>query len=129
VVSRVVTVKHEFEPVDEWHTTSILVELMLRTGKAVPAKLLEDWVRSHWGEVQALAGTVKTPPPAPAYSSRERYYDDDDYGDGDSDWQQDVPEPGLGWLTAKNTNPARFEGVSVRQQDRKAVARINVSIR
>ena len=60
VVNRVLEVKASFQRVDEWHSTSMDILLMLRTAKKVPDKLIETWVRNHWAEVQALAPS-KTP--------------------------------------------------------------------
>jgi len=133
VVNRALAVSHEYETVDEWHTTSITVELMLRTAKKVPAKLVEKWVKDHWRDVQATAKKVKTPPPAPDYRS-QGYRDWDERGDGDEDSDMyidthETPSPGLGWETVKSVSPSEFEDFRFVQKDRRGFVYIHVSHR
>lgn len=106
VVKRILKVSHVFTTVDEWHDTDIQINMMLRTSKKVPPKLLEQWVKGHWKEVQALSRRVKTPPVAPSYDQYDRY-------GYDGDWIQDYPRPGLGWLTALNIRPKDISRIRV----------------
>ena len=114
-VDKVIGVRHSFETVDEWHTTDIEVDLLLNTTSPVHSDLLKKWIENHWRDIQTLAGNVKTPSVAP----RPSYYGED----------QDLPAPGLGWVTAKNIRPSDFEEVKVHQNGNKATARIHVGIR
>jgi len=136
VVKRALSVDHGFDTVDEWHSTEIIVELMLRTSKKVPEKLLVQWVKDHWRDLQALGKKVKMPRPARelrAYGDwdEDDDYDESDYYDDDEDSidMHERPEPGLGWMTITNSSPSDIEDSWVEQKGRRAKVTVLVSHR
>jgi hypothetical protein len=134
VVNRAIKVTARFEVVDEWHFTNMEIELMLRTAKKVPDKLIEKWLKDHWSDVQALAPS-KTPKPAGAPSRYASWDDDDDYDDddwnddGDTDWMMDYPAEGLGWVVPNRVEWRDVEGVSITQGARRATVHVHASTR
>ena len=139
IVNRVLSVTADFEVVDEWHMTSLTITLMLRTAKKVPAKLIEQWIKDNWKQVQDAAPS-KTPPPA-GYPSRyastdengDYIYDDeedDEYGEEDNDdWMMDQPLEGLGWLAPNRMAWSEVEDTTVRFDGRRAIVSLHGSIR
>ena len=118
VVNKILKVTAEFEPVDEWHTTTVNVLVMLRTDKKLPESLFKNWLESNWAEVMKLAPS-KTPSPAPA---PERDYDpcdeDDEYDEcDDSDWMMDFPTEGLGWIIPNRMSYRELEDILITQDE------------
>jgi hypothetical protein len=136
LIKRVLKVESEFDVIDEWHSTGLIITLMLRTAKNVPERALRAWLKSHWSEVRALAPS-DTPEAAGAPSrwaswDDDDYYDDDDDDyddDGDTDWMMDYPEEGLGWVAPNEMGWRDVEHFSYKQDGRRAVVRVSVSIR
>ncbi len=128
VVNRVLGVTASFEAIDEWHSTSMSITLMLRTAKKVSSKLIEAWLKTHWSEVLAKAPS-KTPRPAGA-PSRYASWDDDEYDDEyDDEWMMDYPAEGLGWLVPNRMSFNELEGIDVKQDKRRAVVYVHAAIR
>ena len=129
LVRKVVSVDHEFVTVDEWHDTRIEVELLLRTDKPVPDKLIREWIETHWKEVQDAAGVVRTPDPAPGYHVYKRgpLPGDPDY---DAEWHLDKPRPGLGWYTINTIKPRDFQWDGVYSKGpKRIVAQFSIGLR
>lgn len=132
VVTRVLDVKATFDTVDEWHSTELTITLMLRTAKPVPPKLIETWLEKHWSEVQAMASS-KIPLPA-GRPSRYASWDDDededeDEDEGNTDWMQDYPAEGLGWVVPNRMTFNQIEDFSVSQSGKRATVHVTTTIR
>jgi len=81
IVKGVTKVKATFDTTDEWLNTNLVVNIRLKTKKPVPKKILIDWLRNNWHNVQS-----KAPDKSQVWK-------------GESGYEQ--PENGLPWLNPK----------------------------
>lgn len=126
MVNRVISVEADFQTIDEWHMTDLIITLLV-TAKNIPHQHIRQWLKDHWSQIQAKAPS-KTPPRAGS-PSRSAGWGDEYDDDADEDWQMDHPVKGLGWIRPSRMLYSDIEDVGISQKGHRVTARLTASIR
>jgi cation transport regulator ChaB len=111
VVKSVGRIKVEFDIIDEWLYTEVIVPVTLTTSKKVPKEIMEKWLMLNWDRIKSKAPS-KTPR---IPEGRGMEYDE--------------PSGEVGFIPANRMSTSYIENVYWEQDGRKGVVRFSGSQR
>ena len=112
VVTGVKKVEVQFERVDEWHSTSVVVHVSTTGSGKLSERDARAWVTEHWREIVSAMPSYRTPPPA-EHHFPQTHYDEDREEWVEEEDSGDYPMAGLGWVDPKRANPREVAQVNM----------------